>query len=148
MNVFIHVGRRHQKWLKTVQQHSRFWTEYFGETLLRRQRMVAELRLTDPLPDLAVDDVLELKLGVSRSELYTFESSPSPGPIEDGAGLFSYENSLYYFARYQFIFYAKDLDVFRILLVASLLIMFSYCREIVGNFAVCLIRSSTVLIVC
>ena len=54
MNVIIRVGRRHQKYFKTVQQHSRFWTEYFGETLLHPQRMVAELRLTDPFPELAV----------------------------------------------------------------------------------------------
>ena len=59
-----------QIWFKTVQQHSRFWTEYFGETLFRPRWMVAEMRLTDPLPELAV----------SRSESYIFESS-RPVPI-------------------------------------------------------------------
>ena len=44
MNVFVCVGRRHQKWFKIVQQDSRIWTEYFGETLLHPQRMVAEFR--------------------------------------------------------------------------------------------------------
>ena len=70
MNVFIRVGRRHQRDIKTDQQHSRFLSEYFGETLLRPQRMVAELRLTDPLLELAVGGVLELDidLGVSRRE--------------------------------------------------------------------------------
>ena len=63
--------------------------------------MVAELRLTYPLPELAVGSVLELELGVSRSESYIFESSP-PINIGGGAGLFPYENSLSYFARYQF----------------------------------------------
>ena len=62
--------------------------------------MVAELRLTDPLPELAIGGVLELELGVSRSESYISESS-RPVPIEDGAGLFPYENSLSYFTRYQ-----------------------------------------------
>ena len=77
-----------KKWFKSVQQHSRFWTEYFGGTLLRPQRMVAELRLTGPLSELAVDGVLEVELGVSRSESYIFESSRPPVPIESGASLF------------------------------------------------------------
>ena len=63
--------------------------------------MVAELRLSDPLPDLAFGGVLELgisrsesaiggvlELGVSRSELYIFESSrmrPAPPSIGTGA---------------------------------------------------------------
>ena len=59
---------------KTVQQHSHiFEPEIFGETLLRPQRMVAELRLTDPLLELAVGGILEP--GVSRSESFFFESS-------------------------------------------------------------------------
>ena len=46
-----------------------FLTEYFGERLLRPQRMVAELQLTDPPLELTVGGVLELGvLGVSRSE--------------------------------------------------------------------------------
>ena len=49
------------------QQHSCFWTEYFGETLLRPQQMVGEFWLTDPLPELAAGGVLVV-LGVSRSE--------------------------------------------------------------------------------
>ena len=57
-----------------------------------------------------------------------------PIPIKGGAGLFPYENSLSYFARYQFIFSAKNLDDVQIQLVASFLVMFSYCREIGDNF--------------
>ena len=66
MNVFIRVGSRHQRNFKTVQQHSHFWSEYFRETLLRPQRMVAECWLTDSLLELAVDGVLDL--GVSSKE--------------------------------------------------------------------------------
>ena len=65
----------HQKSFKTVHQPSCFWTEYFGETLFRHQRMVADLRLTDPLPELAAGCVLELEVGFSRSESYIFENS-------------------------------------------------------------------------
>ena len=54
------------KKLKNVQQHSRFWTKYFRETLLRPQRMVAELSLTDPLLELTIGGVLAF--GVFRSE--------------------------------------------------------------------------------
>ena len=69
-------------WQKLV---SRFWTEYFGETLLRPQWMVAELQPTEPLPELAVGSVL--KLGVYRSESYIFESScPPPVPLEGDQG--------------------------------------------------------------
>ena len=42
--------------------------------------MVAELRQTDPLLELAVDGVVVL--GVYRSESYIFAPSPSPVPIE------------------------------------------------------------------
>ena len=41
-------------------------SEYFRETLLRPQRMVAECWLTDSLLELAVDGVLDL--GVSSKE--------------------------------------------------------------------------------
>ena len=41
-------------------------SEYFRETLLRSQRMVAECWLTDSLLELAVDGVLDL--GVSSKE--------------------------------------------------------------------------------
>ena len=41
--------------------------------------LVAELQLTDPLPELAVGDILEVELGVSRSESYIFESSHPHG---------------------------------------------------------------------
>ena len=57
--------------IKTVQQQStflNFLSEYFGETLLCAQWMVSEFRLTDPLPDLAIGGVIDLQLGVSRSE--------------------------------------------------------------------------------
>ena len=57
----------YQRYIKTVHQHSRFWTEYFGETLLRPQRIVAEFWLTNPLPELAVGGVLVV-LGGYRSE--------------------------------------------------------------------------------
>ena len=43
--------------------------------------MVAELRLIGSLPQLAVGGVLELELGVSRSESYIFE---------DGEGFLRY----------------------------------------------------------
>ena len=66
MNVFIHVGSNYQRNFKTVQQHSRFWSEYFRETLLRPQRVVAECWLTDLLLELAVDGVVDL--GVSSKE--------------------------------------------------------------------------------
>ena len=111
-----------KKKFKTLRQHSGFWTEYFGETILRPQR-------ADPLPELTVGGVLEF--GASRSKSYIFESS-RPVPIK--GGLVSYEISLSYFARYQFIPSAKNLDVVQIRLVASFLVMFSYCIEIVGNF--------------
>ena len=39
--------RRHQRKFKTDQQHSRFWTKYFGGTLRRPQWMVPDLRLTE-----------------------------------------------------------------------------------------------------
>ena len=52
---FIRFGSRHQKYFKTVQQHSRFWSEYFRETLLHPQRTVAVCWLTDSLLELAVD---------------------------------------------------------------------------------------------
>ena len=42
----------------------------------------------------------------------------APVPIEGGASLFPYANSLSYFARYQFIFSAKY-DVVQIWCVAS-----------------------------
>ena len=63
MNVFVRVGSSHKISFKTVQQHSRFWSEYFREYLLHPQRMVAECWLTDLLLELAVDGVLDL--GVS-----------------------------------------------------------------------------------
>ena len=69
VNVFICAGRRHQKWFKTVQQHSRFWTEYLGETRPHPQQMVAELQLTDPLPELVIGGVLELGLSGSVSRI-------------------------------------------------------------------------------
>ena len=78
--------------------------------------MVAESRLSDPLPELSVGGVLELDLGVSRSKSSVFETS-RPVPIEGGAGLLPYENSLSYFARWQFIFSAKNLDVVQIRLL-------------------------------
>ena len=40
---------------------------------------IAELRLTDPLPQLAVGGVLEVELGVPRSESYISESSHPHG---------------------------------------------------------------------
>ena len=43
----------------------------------------------------------------------------APVPIEGGASLFPYENSLSYFAMYKFILSAKNLDVVQIWLVAS-----------------------------
>ena len=38
----------------------------------------------------------------------------APVPIEGGAGLFPYENSLSYFARYQSILSAQNIDVVQI----------------------------------
>ena len=90
------------------------------------------MRMTDPLPELAVGGVLELELGVFRSESFIFESSHPPSLLR--VGPVSYENSLSYFPKYQFIFFAKNLDVVQIQLVANFLVMFSCCREIVGNF--------------
>ena len=58
----------------------------------------------------------------------------TPIPIEGGAGLFLYENSLTYFSRQQFTLPAQELDVVQIWLVSSLLVMFCHCREIVGKF--------------
>ena len=67
MNVlYVLVEDITDKW-KLFKQHSRFWTEYFGETLLRTKRMVAKFWLTDPLPKLIVGSVLVV-FGVSRSE--------------------------------------------------------------------------------
>ena len=91
-----------QKWFKTVQQHSRFWTEYFGE-ILRSQRMVAELRLTDQLPELADCGVLESELDISRSESYFSRPRPYWGWGWSFFPMKKLENSLSYFARYQFI---------------------------------------------
>ena len=48
MNVNTSVGTRHQNQIKTVQQHPRLGllTEYFEETLLHLQQMVAGLNGT------------------------------------------------------------------------------------------------------
>ena len=62
-----------------------FSNQIFGETLLLPQWMVAELHLTDPLPELAVGSVLEL--GVSRSESYIFERSHPLSLLRVGLGL-------------------------------------------------------------
>ena len=51
-----------QRKFKNIQQHSRFWTGYFGETLLCPQWKVAEFWLIDPLLELDVDSVLLSKL--------------------------------------------------------------------------------------
>ena len=40
-NAACFVDRRNQKWFWTVQRHLRFWSEYFGATLLCPQLMVA-----------------------------------------------------------------------------------------------------------
>ena len=85
MNVLYVLVEDIKNNLKLFKNTHVFETEYFGENLLRPQRMVAELRLTDPLPELAVGGVLELELGASRSESYFFEKfTPLPVPIEGG----------------------------------------------------------------
>ena len=88
MNVLYVLVEDIKNNLKLFKNTHVFETEYFGENLLRPQRMVAELRLTDPLPELAVGGVLELELGASRSESYFFESSrPCPFLLRVGWSL-------------------------------------------------------------
>ena len=65
MKVFIYIELV-EDIQKNYQQHPLILTEYFGETLLSPRQMVAELWLTNPFLQLAVDGVLELV--VSRSE--------------------------------------------------------------------------------
>ena len=62
---------------------------------------------------------------------------------ESGAGLFAYENSLSYFAKYQFILSTQNLYFFKIRLIAVFFffIILRYCR---ATMVVCsLIRSPT-----
>ena len=59
----IFCGPKHdhfyQKQINSNQKHLRVLTLYFEETLLRPQRMVAELRQVGPLVKLAVGGVLD-----------------------------------------------------------------------------------------
>ena len=92
--------------------------------------MVADLRLmTDPLPDLAVGDVLEVELGVSRRESYIFESSSPPLLLR--MRLVSFLRKIA--SRTLRGISLSSLQRTLMLLVASFLVMFSCCREIVGN---------------
>ena len=58
------------RYFKTIQHNSHFWIKYFGEILPCPQRMVVELRLTNPLLEFTIGGVLELC--VSRSESYIY----------------------------------------------------------------------------
>ena len=60
----------------------KFWTKYFGEILLRSQQMVADLRLTDPLPELAVG-VVPRKV----REAIFIRKETSPTLNRDGGGV-------------------------------------------------------------
>ena len=82
--------------LKLINNGQVFLTEYFGETLLCLQQMLAELRLTDPLLELAVGGVLELC--ISRTESLIFDISNPTSLMRVGRISFLMKKSFSYFA--------------------------------------------------
>ena len=82
--------------------------------------------VTDPLPELAIG--VSLNLVFLEVNHISFLHSHHV-PIEFGVSLFPYENSLLYFAKYQFILSAKNLDVVQIRKNCYFPLMFRYCRE-------------------